>query len=74
MKQINNKRSHDIYFSYRQEGEKHGCNRLTLQGNVEECKDKATAWLQWEVSPSKTIEGEWEETDYLTFAFRHKTI
>ena len=69
MIQVNNKISHNIYFSYRQEGV-NSCKTLTLQGDKEECKDKANAWLQWEVSPSKTIKGEWEETDYLTFFFR----
>ncbi len=73
MIKVNNKRSHNIYFNYRQDGAKF-CNTLALQGDVEECKDKANAWLQWEVSPSKTVQGEWEETDFLTFRFRQKTM
>ena len=66
---VNNKRSHNIYFTYRN----NDCeSSLTLQGDVKECKAKANAWLQWEVSPDRTIKGTWEKTDYLTYYFREE--
>jgi len=64
---INNKRSHNIYFTYKKDN---FYRSLTLQGNTKECKAKANAWLQWEVSPNRTIKGTWEKTDYLTYCFR----
>lgn len=67
MIRINEKRSHDIYFTVDIDG-MYGL--LTLQGNKEECIAKANAWLQWEVSKRTTVQGEWEETDYLTFHWR----
>lgn len=70
MIRINEKRSHDIYFTVDIDG-MYGL--LTLQGNKEECIEKANAWLQWEVSKSTTVQGEWEETDYLTFHWRSTT-
>jgi len=66
---VNNKRSHNIYFTYRN-NDCESC--LTLQGDVKECKAKANAWLQWEVSPDRTIKGTWEKTDYLTYYFREE--
>ena len=68
---INNKGSHDIYFSVKLNGIG---RQLTLQGNKKECIAKANAWLQWEVSRDTTVNGKWEETDYLTFHFRHKEV
>tara|TARA_R100001510_G_C7482810_1_gene94063 strand:- start:132 stop:422 length:291 start_codon:yes stop_codon:yes gene_type:complete len=64
---VNGKRSHAIYFSCKINGKS---RQLTLQGDKQDCIAKANAWLQWEVSPFITIQGEWEETDYLTFNFR----
>ena len=46
MIRINEKLSHDIYFTVDVDG-MYGL--LTLQGNKEECIEKANAWLQWEV-------------------------
>lgn len=70
MIQVNNKISHNIYFTYAKDG---FYKSVTLQGDVKECKAKANAWLQWEVSPETTIKGTWEKTDYLTYWFRETT-
>lgn len=66
---INNNISHDIYFTYKS-ADGNNLKSLILQGDKDECIEKANAWLQWEVSPVTTIHGEWEETDYLTFHYR----